>query len=116
MIYNPYEFESPRVEELPEDFVQDIISKLNYWQEIIEVWQKKEKSPTTKYGEELARHAVDTYQQKIRSAKDFLAELGLHVVYDIPGHRNSYHIPTHEDCERWELWIEETCYDEEYSV
>ena len=89
---NPYQYCSPRAEELPENFVRDIISILNYKQEHIKYFKKNNIDASYK-------------EEELKIIIRFLDELDLHACYDIIGYRDTYHFPSWEDCEDWEDWV-----------
>lgn len=89
---NPYQYLSPRAEELPKDFVDDILDILNAKMNTIERFRRKK---------------IDfSYQEEeLKIILRFLDMLDLHACYNIIGHRGEYCFPSLEDCEFWEDWI-----------
>jgi hypothetical protein len=89
---NPVMYLSPRAEELPQDFVNDIIELLNNKQARIQRYYRENIDSTY-------------HKEELRIILRFLDELDLHACYDIIGHRDTYCFPNREDCEDWEDWI-----------
>lgn len=94
---NIYEYASPLAEELPQDFVQNILTVLNQQQDTLKRYRKM----ASFEGEQVYRDK----QNQIKGMILLLDRLGLHACYDIPGHRGEYCFPTFEDCEMWEDWM-----------
>lgn len=89
---NPFMYLSPRAEELPQDFIDDIIELLNSKRERIQRYRHESIDPTY-------------HEKELKTILYFLDQLDLHACYNIIGHRGSYCFPNHEDCEIWQDWI-----------
>lgn len=89
---NTFQYYSPRAEELPADFVQDMIKILNEKHKYIIKCRLKD---------------IDCsyHEQELKSIIRFLEQLDLHPCYSMVGYRGTYHFPSWEDCEMWEDWI-----------
>ena len=96
---NVMKYASPRAKELPQDFIDDIISVLNAHQILL--------TEATKHREDghWGELQYDTVRRNLNDFINFLDILDLHPVWDMPGHRGTYYFPSESDCEMWKDYI-----------
>ena len=100
-----FEYESLRVEELPQDFINKILKKLTaeklYLQkDAIEINRMKDGD-----FKEARKKWHETRYTKHQGVIEFLGEIGLHPAWNWIGHRDEYIFPSYEDCVVQEDWL-----------
>jgi hypothetical protein len=99
-----FQYNSPKVKELPEEFVSEMLGILDdYMNDIIET-SSKSRNAVTEHQKEMYQEHLSTVQKEYKTIKSFLDKLGLHACYSIPGYRGVHIFPTELDCEMWDIW------------
>lgn len=102
---NVYDYESPRAEELPQDFIADLLDVLTKKQNYIFEIRAKAQKIEDKYLMNCAKQE----QARLNGALEILEAVGLHAVYGWAGgeKRQRYIFPSFEDCEMQADWLEQ---------
>jgi len=103
--YCIYKYESPRAEELPQDFISDLLDALTKKQHyILEIEAEARKTK-----DEGLLNRAKQERARLNGALEILGAVGLHAVYNWAGEnkRRRYIFPSFEDCEMQADWLEQ---------
>lgn len=102
---NLYQYESPLVQELPQDFISSLLDKLTTERQLLieesaQIWRMSEGR--------MKENRKEWYEKRKlmhEGTLEILSAVGLHAVWSWVSHRNQYIFPTCADCEMQEDWL-----------
>ena len=102
---NLHQYESPKAQELPQDFISSLLDKLTaekqfLIEESVQIW----KMPKGKMKENRKKW-YEKHKLMHEGTLKTLSAIGLHAVWSWVGHRDQYIFPTYADCEMQEDWL-----------
>lgn len=102
---NLYQYESPRAQELPQDFIVDLLDNLTA--DKLALIQEANYINHAPEGEMKENRWKWHERQKLRhqGAIETLAMVGLNAAWNWVSHRDQYIFPTYADCEMQEDWL-----------